>query len=177
MLYGIHPGIIIIILPTGIHGVRITGTIITGIIITGILIITDITGYIITTAIPTGMIHYYSQRRAILHVVTTRIESGSYRRTYSNPEARKAGYDMYYKKHPEQSARRSSQPIDRSGCPQKHRTAEYHLNREKNFRGKPDQETGNLQTVQANTRNQEGQPELFSRIREPGQPVHPPIPG
>ncbi len=56
--------------------------------------------------------NYYSQRRNYSHGVTTRIESGSYRRTYSNPEARKAGYDMYYKKHPEQSARRSAQPIE-----------------------------------------------------------------
>jgi hypothetical protein len=54
---------------------------------------------------------YYSQRRHYSPVVTTRIESGSYKRTYSHPEARKAGYDNYYKRHPEQSARRSAQAI------------------------------------------------------------------
>lgn len=55
---------------------------------------------------------YYSQRRSYSPVVTTRIQSGSYRKTYSHPEARRAGYDMYYKKHPEQSARRSSRTIE-----------------------------------------------------------------
>jgi hypothetical protein len=54
---------------------------------------------------------YYSQRRSYSPVVTTRVQSGSYRKTYSHPEARKAGYDMYYKKHPDQIARRSSSTI------------------------------------------------------------------
>jgi len=55
---------------------------------------------------------YYSQRRNYSPVVTSRIESGSYRKTYSHPDARNAGYDMYYKKHPEQIARRSSRTIE-----------------------------------------------------------------
>ena len=55
---------------------------------------------------------YYSQRRNYSPVVTSRIESGSYRRTYSHPDSRTAGYDMYYKNHPEQIARRSSRPIE-----------------------------------------------------------------
>ena len=44
--------------------------------------------------------------------MVTHVESGSYRKTYSRPEARREGYNMYYKKHPEQSARRSSRPIE-----------------------------------------------------------------
>jgi hypothetical protein len=55
---------------------------------------------------------YYSQRRSYSNVVTNRVQSGSYRKTYSHPEARKEGYDMYYKKHPDQVARRSSRPIE-----------------------------------------------------------------
>ena len=55
---------------------------------------------------------YYSQKRHYSPVVSSRVESGSYRKTYSRPEARKAGYDMYYKKHPDQVARRSSRPIE-----------------------------------------------------------------
>ncbi len=54
---------------------------------------------------------YYSQRRHYSPVVTHRVETGGYTKTYSHPEARRAGYDMYYKKHPEQSARRTSQAI------------------------------------------------------------------
>jgi hypothetical protein len=55
---------------------------------------------------------YYSQKRHHSPVVSSRVESGSYRKTYSRPEARKAGYDMYYKKHPDQVSRRSSRPIE-----------------------------------------------------------------
>jgi hypothetical protein len=54
---------------------------------------------------------YYSQRRTFSPVVTTRIQSGSYRSTYSHPEARNEGYNMYYKVHPDQQARRSDRTI------------------------------------------------------------------
>jgi hypothetical protein len=54
---------------------------------------------------------YYSQRRHYSPVVANHVESGSYRKTYSHPDSRKAGYNMYYKNHPEESARRSSRTI------------------------------------------------------------------
>ncbi len=82
---------------------------------------------------------YYSQRRNYSPVVTTHIESGSYRRTYSNPEARKAGYDMYYKKHPEQSARRSAPVYSRPGLCAKAQTSVLPLQQGAERWGKPDQ--------------------------------------
>jgi hypothetical protein len=120
---------------------------------------------------------YYSQRRNYSPVVTTRIESGSYRRTYSHPEARNAGYDMYYKKHPEQSARRSSQPIadpvarstNQGANSTRRRTLGDSQIRERNsgtFRSGTESRTRSTGTVQTETRTRSTgtvQPETRTR--------------
>lgn len=94
---------------------------------------------------------YYSKRRSYSPVVTTRVESGSYRKTYSHPESRNAGYDMYYKKHPEQSARRSARPIEdpvaRSSNQQRSNTTGRRTLGESRSRNQV------MGTVQTNTRN------------------------
>ena len=56
MLSGIHPGIMDIILVTGIPGIRSSGIITMGIIITGITIITDTTIDVTIIGILTGEI-------------------------------------------------------------------------------------------------------------------------
>jgi hypothetical protein len=115
---------------------------------------------------------YYSQRRVYSPVVTTRVQSGSYRKTYSHPQSRKAGYDMYYKKHPDQVARRSSRTIDdpvvRKSTQQRNTTTTG-----RRTSGDSRSRNQGSQTVQPNTRsrsNETVQPNTRSRSTETGKP-------
>jgi hypothetical protein len=54
--------------------------------------------------------YYWSGRRSHSTYVSSRIESGNYRNTYSRPDQRRVGEETFYKSHPEQSRRVASDP-------------------------------------------------------------------
>jgi len=53
---------------------------------------------------------YYSSRRAHSPNVSVRIKEGDYKSTYSRPDQRKDGEDLYKRTNPGQNSRRSDQP-------------------------------------------------------------------
>lgn len=53
---------------------------------------------------------YYSSRRAQSPRVSVRIREGNYKSTYSRPDQRKAGEELYNRTNPGQNSRRSDQP-------------------------------------------------------------------
>jgi hypothetical protein len=121
---------------------------------------------------------YYSQRRSYSPVVTSRVESGSYRRTYSHPESRNEGYDMYYKKHPDQVARRSARPIEdpvartekRSTTTTGRRTlGESRSRNQGSGTTQPDYRTRTNETIQKNTRTRSTGTSTDSRVSTTNQ--------
>jgi hypothetical protein len=123
---------------------------------------------------------YYSQRRNYSHVVTSRVESGSYRKTYSHPDSRRAGYDMYYKKNPDQIARRSSRtiedPVARKSTEQRSTTTtgrrtlgESRSRNQGTGTVQSNSRTRTTETVQPNTRTRSTETSTDTRVRNSDQ--------
>jgi len=58
---------------------------------------------------------YYNSRRSHSEVVYQRRQAGSYKNTYSRPDSRKEGTELYRQMHPKNATRAGNKPTTRSG--------------------------------------------------------------
>lgn len=58
---------------------------------------------------------YYTSRRSVSHDVNHRIESGTYKATYSHPDQRKDGEELFARTHPEQYRRTQVNSSENTG--------------------------------------------------------------